>query len=97
VYPVTADPRSSSGASQETVAAPLDAVAVTFRGALGAALIAAEDEAEDAEPVPAALVAVTLNVYAVPATRFVVTSHVVDGAEMVQLAPETAVPVSLYA
>jgi hypothetical protein len=58
-------------------------------------LIAAEDEAVDAEPVPAAFVAFTLNVYAVPATRFVVTSQVVDGAEIVQVAPATAVPESL--
>jgi hypothetical protein len=92
VYPVTADPRSSSGASHETTAEPFAEVAVTFRGALGAALIAAEDEAVDAEPVPAAFVAVTLNVYAVPATRFVETSHVVDGAEIVHVAPETALP-----
>jgi hypothetical protein len=31
-------------------------------------------------------------VYAVPATRFVETSHVVDGAEIVQVAPEIALP-----
>jgi hypothetical protein len=65
---------------------------VTFRGALGAAFTAADDEAVEAEPVPAAFVAVTLNVYAVPATRFVETSHVVDGAEIVQMAPEIALP-----
>lgn len=92
VYPVTADPRSSSGASHETTADPFADVAVTLRGALGAAFIAAEDDAVEAEPVPAAFVAVTLNVYAVPATRFVVTSHVVDGAEITQDAPETAFP-----
>jgi hypothetical protein len=62
VYPVTAEPRLSEGASQETVTDPLEAVPVTLRGALGAALIAAEDEAAEAEPVPAAFVAVTLNV-----------------------------------
>jgi hypothetical protein len=62
VYPVTADPRSSIGASHETTAEPFVEVAVTFRGALGAALIAAEDEGIDAEPVPATFVAFTLNV-----------------------------------
>ena len=59
---MTADPRLSEGASQETATDPLEAVPVTLRGALGAALIAAEDEAVEAEPVPAAFVAVTLNV-----------------------------------
>jgi hypothetical protein len=62
VYPVTADPRLSEGTSQETATDPLEAVPVTLRGALGAALIAADDEAVEAEPVPAAFVAVTLNV-----------------------------------
>jgi hypothetical protein len=66
-------------------------------GALGAALMAADVDANEAEPVPAALVAVTLNVYAVPAARFVETSHVVEGAEIVQVAPATAMPESLYA
>ena len=59
---MTADPRLSEGASHETVTVPLEAVPVTLRGALGAALIAADDEAVEAEPVPAAFVAVTLNV-----------------------------------
>jgi hypothetical protein len=62
VYPVTAEPRSSRGASHETTAEPFAEVAVTFRGALGAALIAADVEAVEAEPAPAAFVAVTLNV-----------------------------------
>jgi hypothetical protein len=62
VYPVTAEPRSSSGASQDTTAEPFAEVAVTFRGALGAALIAADVDAVEAAPAPAALVAVTLNV-----------------------------------
>ena len=58
VYPVTADPRSSSGASHETTAEPFAEVAVTFRGALGAALIAADVEAVEAAPAPAAFVGV---------------------------------------
>ena len=59
---MTAEPRLSEGASQETATDPLEAVPVALRGALGAALIAADDEAVEAEPVPAAFVAVTLNV-----------------------------------
>jgi hypothetical protein len=61
-YPVTADPRSSSGASQETTAEPFAEVAATLRGALGAEFTTADDEAADADPVPAALIADTLNV-----------------------------------
>ena len=62
VYPVIADPFMFIGASQETVAEALAASAVTLIGAEGAALIAADGEAEDATEVPAALVAVALNV-----------------------------------
>jgi hypothetical protein len=51
-----------AGASQEAVADAFDATAVTFNGADGAALIAAELEALEAEDVPTAFVAVTLNV-----------------------------------
>ena len=62
VYPVMADPRLSDGSSHEIAAEPLDAVAVTFRGALGAALIAAGEDALEAAPAPAAFVATTLKV-----------------------------------
>ena len=51
-----------AGASQFAVAEAFDATAVTFSGADGAALIAAELEALEAADVPTALVAVTLNV-----------------------------------
>lgn len=57
-----ADPRLSDGSSHEIVAEPLAAAAVTFRGALGAALIAADEDALEAAPAPAAFVATTLNV-----------------------------------
>ncbi|MDR9453509.1 MAG: hypothetical protein RI542_06215, partial [Wenzhouxiangella sp.] len=64
-YPVIAEPPSSTGAVQDTVASASPAVAVTPVGALGAprgvtALLAAE-----AAPVPSALVAVTVKVYSV--------------------------------
>jgi hypothetical protein len=51
-----------AGASQEAVADAFDATAVTFNGADGAALMAAELEALEAGDVPTAFVAVTLNV-----------------------------------
>ena len=51
-----------AGDPQETVAAAFPATAVTESGTDGAAFIAAVVEAVDAKDVPAALVAVTLNV-----------------------------------
>ena len=60
---------------------------MTFRGAEGAAFTDALVEAVDAEEVPAALVAVTVNVYVVPATNPVETSQVVAGAKTVQVNP----------
>lgn len=87
VYPVTSEPRESSGASHETVAVVLPLTAVTFRGSEGAAFTDALVDAVDAEEVPAALVAVTVNVYAVPATNPVETSQVVAGAKTVQVNP----------
>jgi hypothetical protein len=62
VYPVTAEPLMLAGASQETVAEETAATAVTLSGADGGALIAAAGDALDAVEVPAALVAVALNV-----------------------------------
>jgi hypothetical protein len=62
VYPVSAEPRVSLGASQVTATDPFPAVATTFRGTDGAALTATLDEAEDADDVPAALVAVIWKV-----------------------------------
>jgi hypothetical protein len=50
------------GASHVTDADAFAGVATTLRGADGAAFIAADDDADDAVDVPAALVAVTLNV-----------------------------------
>ena len=65
---------------------------MTFRGAEGAAFTDALVEAVDAEEVPAALVAVTVNVYAEPAAKLAETSHVFAGAVAVQVAPATAFP-----
>ena len=62
VYPVTSEPRESNGASQETVTVVLPLIAVTFRGAEGAAFIDELVEAVEANEVPTALVAVTVNV-----------------------------------
>jgi hypothetical protein len=61
-YPVNAEPLMLDGASHVTDADAFAGVATTLRGADGAALIAAADDAVDAVDVPAALVAVTLNV-----------------------------------
>ena len=61
------DPPFEAGAVQETgTAALLFEEAVTPVGAPGTVAGVAEFEAVDAVPVPAALVAVTLNVYEVP-------------------------------
>ena len=51
-----------AGAVHETVALALPAVAVTPVGAPGTVAGVAEFEARDAEPVPTALVAVTVKV-----------------------------------
>ena len=57
-----AEPFEFAGTSHEIEAEAFDAVATTLSGAEGAAFIAALDEADDGVDVPAALVAVTLNV-----------------------------------
>jgi hypothetical protein len=92
VYPLIADPRDSSGSSHRTVTAALPAVATTFIGAVGAAFTEALVEADEATEEPAALVATTLKVYELPATKLFVTLHVVAGAIAVQVAPDTAFP-----
>jgi hypothetical protein len=75
----------------------LPLIAVTFRGAEGAAFIEALLEAVETLEVPTALVAVTLKVYAEPASKLVETSHVVAGAVATQVAPVTAFPSLLNA
>ena len=52
----------SVGASHTTATVAFPGVPATFRGAEGAALIAALEDAEEAAELPARLVAITLNV-----------------------------------
>ena len=82
-------PPSETGAVHETVACALPATVVTAVGATGAvATPAGIMGAEGAEMllVPAALVAVTVNVYAVPLVR-PCRMAAVPGAAMVAVAP----------
>ena len=92
VYPVMAAPPLLVGTVQVTVAcgvAPLATPptfpAATPVGAPGTVAGTAGAEAADTAPVPAALVAVTVNVYAVPAVSPEVTVHEVPA--VVQVAP----------
>lgn len=61
-----AEPPLLDGAVHDTLAWPSPAVPVTAVGAPGTVAGVTADDADDAVPVPAALVAVTVNVYAVP-------------------------------
>jgi hypothetical protein len=69
VYPVIADPPSLDGAVNDTLACASPFVAVPIVGAPGTVDGVTELEAELARPVPLALVAVTVKVYAVPLVR----------------------------
>ena len=69
VLPVTAEPPFDAGAVHETVARPLLPVAVTPVGAPGTVAGVTALETVLADPEPAALEAVTENVYAVPLVR----------------------------
>lgn len=62
MYPVTGDPPLMDGATKLTVAAFGEATAVTDVGALGIVKGVTVDEALDGWPVPAAFVAVAVNV-----------------------------------
>jgi hypothetical protein len=97
VYPLMAEPFVFSGASQVTAAAAFDATAVTLIGTDGAAFMATPDEASEASEVPALLVAVTLKVYWLPATKLDETSQVTAGAVATHVAPTTAAPELSYA
>src|SRR5665648_137387 len=66
VYPVIDEPPLLAGAVQLTVAEAFPGVADTAVGAPGTVLGVTAALATDASDVPAALVAVTVNVYAVP-------------------------------
>ena len=64
-----AEPPLLLGALNVTVASPFPRVAVPMVGASGAVAGVTLFEAADADPVPTAFVAVTVNVYAVPLVR----------------------------
>jgi hypothetical protein len=74
VYNVMIAPPLLRGAVNETIAAPSDDVAFTTVGALGALAGVTAADAADAAPVPAALFAVTVNVYGNPFVKSVTTS-----------------------
>ena len=59
-------PPVDAGVSQLTTAWLIFVVAVTFKGAPGTVKGVTVPDGEDGEPVPAALVAVTVNEYEVP-------------------------------
>ena len=61
VYPVIALPPLETGAVHETVACPSPGVAVTLVGAPGTVAGVTGAEGVDADPVPIAFVAVTVN------------------------------------
>ena len=67
VYPVTGLPPSEEGGEKETVACESPEAAETLWGAEGVVWGVAATVAEG--PVPAALIALTANVYAVPSAR----------------------------
>ena len=69
VYPVIGDPPLLAGAVHDTWAWPLPAVAVTPVGAPGIVLGVTAVLGVDALEVPDVVVAVTVNVYAVPLVR----------------------------
>jgi hypothetical protein len=102
VYPVTAEPPSLAGAVHDTTACALPAVAVTPVGVPGSVLRVTAAEAADAADVPTALVAVTVNVYAVPLVRPVTVADVAPVVVIVRppgaavtVYPVTAEPPSL--
>ena len=64
-----AEPPSLAGAFQERATCALPAVAVRLVGIPGTDTGITEFDADDAELVPTAFVAVTVNVYAVPLVR----------------------------
>jgi hypothetical protein len=72
-------PPSDDGAVQLTVACAFPAVALTLVGAPGTAAGVTAVDGFDARPVPIELVAVTVNVYAVPFVSPVTVAFVAGG------------------
>ena len=82
-----AEPPSESGALQETFAEPPVPEPLTDKGSDGVSAGVTELDAAEAEvEPPALLVAVDVNVYAVPLVRDEIV-QLVPGAVMVQVAP----------
>ena len=95
-YEVIGEPFSDAGASQVTLAWVSPRTAVTFCGAPGTPAGVTGAEAVDGSLSPTALVATTVNVYAVPFVN-PVTSQVnggVNGEPIVHVAPPTGLPPS---
>ena len=84
-----------AGAVQASVAPLSTGVLVSPVGALGRPITVTDELAVDAAPVPAALVAVTVNVYAVPAVR-PVTVHCNAPVDQVHC-PPPGLDVAVYA
>jgi hypothetical protein len=69
LYPVIAEPPSATGAVHDTTACAFPGVAVTAVGAPGTVLGVTAALGKEASELPAALAAVSVNVYAVPLVR----------------------------
>ena len=95
VYPAIDEPPSETGADHDTVTTPLPADTDAIVGAPGTVARGANGvtsaDATEGEPVPAAVVAVTLNVYGVVASRPVTTHD--DEADVHVRPPGAAVTV----
>jgi hypothetical protein len=81
-----------AGAVQLTVADAFPAVAVTPLGAAGTVAGVTAEEAADSGPVPTALVAMTVNVYAVPLVRPVTAALVAGGFPLTVIVDWAVVP-----
>jgi hypothetical protein len=75
-YPVIALPPSDTGALQDSATSPSPGTAATFVGAPGTVRGVTAPEAADSGPVPAALIAATLNVYVWPLSSPVIVRDV---------------------
>ena len=83
LYPEIALPPSEVGAVQVTAALTLPGVASTDLGAPGTPAGVTGDEALDGDPAPAALLAVTVNVYESPLVRPETVHPIVPDVEQV--------------
>jgi hypothetical protein len=87
---VIADPPLLAGAVNATDAWVLPGVATGEVGAPGTVAGVTAEDAAEADPVPALLVAVTVKVYAVPLVRPLTMQFVVAPSGVVQVAPPGA-------